>query len=138
VRPGQKDITEEEALAKAQAILKELAAGGDFAVIARRDSDDAGSGVSGGDLGTFSRGRMVPSFEEVAFKLEIGQVSEPVKTMFGYHIIKVVERQSKTLEQAKPEIEKKLGPEAAAKAVEDLRKNTNIVIDPQFAGEVKK
>jgi parvulin-like peptidyl-prolyl isomerase len=137
VKPGQKDLTEEEALHKALEIRKELAAGGDFAAIARRDSDDGGSGVQGGDLGTFTRGRMVPSFEEAAFKLPIGQVSEPVKSMFGYHVIRVAARDVRAFEQARPEIEKKLGPEAAAKAVESMQKNTNIVIDPQVL-EVKK
>jgi len=138
VRPGQKDLTEEEALAKAQALRKEILAGGDFAAIAKRDSDDAGSGVQGGDLGTFHRGQMVPSFEEVAFTLPVGQISEPVKTMFGYHLIKVASRDAKKLEDARAEIEKKLRPEAAMKAVDTLQKSMNVVIDPQYLGEAPK
>jgi peptidyl-prolyl cis-trans isomerase C len=135
MKPGQKDLTEEQALAKANGILKELNAGGDFSAIARRDSDDGGSGAYGGDLGTFSRGRMVPSFEEVAFKQPIGQLSQPVKTSFGYHIIKVIARDLKTYEQAKADIEKKLRPEAAMRTMDSIRKSTNVVIAPELAGE---
>jgi peptidyl-prolyl cis-trans isomerase C len=138
VRPGQKDLTEEEALAKAQALRKEILAGGDFAAIAKRESDDAGSGAQGGDLGVFHRGQMVPSFEEAAFALPIGQLSEPVKTMFGYHLIKVSQRDAKSLADVRAEIDKKLRPEAAMKAVEGLQKSTNVVIDPQLLGEEKK
>jgi len=135
VRPGQKDLTDEEALAKAQAVRKELLAGGDFAAVAKRDSDDAGSGLQGGDLGTFHRGQMVPTFEEAAFSLPIGQLSEPVKTTFGYHLIKVSQRDSKSLADSRAEIEKKLRPGAAMKSVESLQKSTNVVIDPQLLGE---
>jgi peptidyl-prolyl cis-trans isomerase C len=138
VRPGMKELTETEALAKAQAVRKELLGGADFATVARRDSDDAGSGVQGGDLGVIRRGQMMPTFEEAAFSLKVGQVSEPVKTMYGYHIIKVSQREAKTIEQARADIEKKLRPEAAMKMVEALQKSTNIVIDPQYAGEEKK
>jgi peptidyl-prolyl cis-trans isomerase C len=135
MKSGQKDLTEEQALAKANGILKELNEGGDFPAIARRDSDDGGSGAYGGDLGTFSRGRMVPSFEDVAFKLPIGQLSQPVKTNFGYHIIKVTARDAKTYEQAKADIEKKLRPEAAMRTMESIRKSTNVVIAPELSGE---
>jgi peptidyl-prolyl cis-trans isomerase C len=136
MKPGQKDLTEEQALEKANAILKELAAGGDFQAIARRDSDDGGSGAYGGDLGSFTRGRMVPSFEEVAFKLPVGQLSPPVKTTFGYHIIKVTQpREAKSLEQAKPDIEKKLKPESAMRAMESIRQSTNVVIAPELGGD---
>jgi len=138
VRPGQKDLTEEEALAKAQALRKEILAGADFAAVAKRDSDDAGSGVQGGDLGVFHRGQMVPSFEEAAFTLPVGQLSEPVKTMFGYHVIRVTQRDAKSLADARPDIEKKLRPEAAMKTVESLQKSANVVIDPQLTGEEKK
>ena len=138
VRQGQKDLTPEEALAKAQATYKELQAGADFATVAKRDSDDAGSGAQGGALGTFHRGQMVPEFEQVAFNQPVGQVGEPVKTMFGYHIIKVTQREAKSLADARAEIEKKLRPEEAMKAVDSLQKSTNVFIDPQFMGEEKK
>lgn len=67
-----------------------------FEVIAKKESEDLGSKDKGGDLGLFSRGRMVPEFEKAAFALAVGEVSEPVKTEFGYHLIKVEAKQPKT------------------------------------------
>ena len=80
--------TEEEALAEATRIKKELDEGLDFAEAAKKYSDDAANKDRGGDLGVFGRDRMVKPFEEKAFSMAIGDVSEPVKTQFGYHIIK--------------------------------------------------
>lgn len=73
---------------EAIAILDRIKKGEKFGKIAQEASIDSGSAKRNGDLGYFSRGMMVKPFEEVAFKLEIGQISEPVKTEFGYHIIK--------------------------------------------------
>ncbi|HKZ61047.1 MAG TPA: peptidylprolyl isomerase [Nitrososphaera sp.] len=73
---------------EALAILERLKKGESFANLAKELSIDKGSGKRGGDLGYFGRGMMVKPFEETAFKLEKGQMSEPVKTEFGYHIIK--------------------------------------------------
>ena len=72
-------------------IQKLLADGADFATLAETYSEDPGSAANGGDLGFFSKGMMVPEFEAAAFALEPGSVSEPVKTQFGYHLIKVDE-----------------------------------------------
>ena len=76
---------------EALAILERLKKGERFSKLAQDLSIDRGSGKRGGDLGYFTRGMMVKSFENIAFKLEKGQLSEPVKTEFGYHIIKRVE-----------------------------------------------
>lgn len=84
--------TQELALAKAISITQRLEAGEDFATLAEQFSDDEGSAARGGDLGFFSRGQMVAPFEEAAFSLPIGEISEPVKSDFGYHIIKVEEQ----------------------------------------------
>jgi peptidyl-prolyl cis-trans isomerase D len=73
-------------------IRGEIEAGADFEELARAVSEDQGTAENGGDLGTFGRGRMVAPFEEVAFALEPGQVSDPVITPFGWHLIKVEER----------------------------------------------
>jgi len=77
--------------ARARALREEIRAGADFAELARRHSADA-SAAQGGELGRFPRGRMVPGFEAVAFALEPGEVSEPVRTEFGWHLVKVEAR----------------------------------------------
>jgi peptidyl-prolyl cis-trans isomerase C len=73
----------------AKKILGQLKKGGDFSKIAKEKSIDTGSAKNGGDLGFFSRGQMVPEFEKAAFSLKEGELGGPVKTQFGYHIIKV-------------------------------------------------
>ncbi len=80
--------TEEEAVD----IRKELEQGGEFESLAKKYSTEPGADQSGGELGFFPRGRMVPEFEEAAFSLSVGEISQPVKTQFGYHLIKVEEK----------------------------------------------
>ncbi len=134
LRTGQKELSDEEALAKANEIRKQLAAGGDFISLAKAESDDSGSGANGGDLGNFKHGQMVGEFEKAAFALPVGQISEPVKTQFGYHIIKVEEKQSKTLDETKAEIGDKLRPEAAKKEVDEIRKKSAVTFDEGYFG----
>lgn len=83
------------ALKKAKALLAEAKAGKDFAALAKASSMDPGSAARGGDLGWFGKGRMVKQFEEAAFKAKIGQLVGPVRTPFGYHIIKVLAKDSR-------------------------------------------
>jgi parvulin-like peptidyl-prolyl isomerase len=132
VRPGQKDLTEEEALAKVQDLRKRILAGEDFAKLAREESDDSGSGANGGDLGSFRHGQMVPTFEQAAFAMQPGDLSEPVKSPFGYHLIKVEAKESKSFEEVRPEMERRMRPEQAQKALEELQKKTKVVLDPDF------
>jgi peptidyl-prolyl cis-trans isomerase C len=134
LREGQKDLTEAEALAKAQEIHKRLVAGEDFAKVAKAESDDTGSGANGGSLGSFTKGRMVPAFEQAAFSQAVGQISEPVKTQFGFHIIKVEEHSSKTLDEVRPQIEQQIKPQMTQKAVDDIRNATQVVINEQYFG----
>lgn len=79
-------------LALANELRQRLLAGEDFAALAAEYSDDPGSAANGGDLGWFGKGQMVAPFEEAAFSLPIGEISEPVKSDFGYHLIEVLER----------------------------------------------
>jgi peptidyl-prolyl cis-trans isomerase D len=80
------------ALARAQQIRQEIVGGADFAEVARRESKDPGSAQTGGDLGTFGRGQMVGAFDSVAFSLPVNEISQPVETQFGLHLIQVQER----------------------------------------------
>lgn len=133
-REGKPELSEEQALAKVQEIRKKLLAGGDFAAIAKAESDDTGSGANGGELGTFGHGQMVPEFEKAAFALPVGQVSEPVKTQFGYHLIRVDKQEKKSFEEARTEIETRLKPEVAGQAVEKLRKEATVTMDDAYFG----
>lgn len=83
------DQDEDEQLAKAKALIGQLNDGTDFAELAKENSQDPGSAANGGSLGAISRGEMVPEFEDAAFNLELGEISAPVRSQFGYHIIKI-------------------------------------------------
>ncbi|HKD80633.1 MAG TPA: peptidylprolyl isomerase [Candidatus Angelobacter sp.] len=101
----------DEARAKAQDVLKQVKAGGDFAVLAKKYSQDPGSKDNGGELGTgwITRGQTVPEFEKVAFSQSKGQISDLVQTEFGFHIIQTEDKEEahlKPLSEVKPEIEK--------------------------------
>ena len=137
LKKDAKDLTPEEALAKAQELEKKLAAGADFATLAKTDSDDAGSAEHGGDLGFASRAQFVPEFSKVAFDLPVGQVSAPVKTSFGYHLIKVDERRAKPLEAVRGKIEDTLKTELAQKKVEEIRNGAGTTINEAYFGKPK-
>jgi peptidyl-prolyl cis-trans isomerase D len=96
LEPDADEAAVDAALQEAQDAIRRIKGGEAFAAVARELSDDPGSADSGGDLGFFSRGLMTPAFEEVAFSLSPGELSEPVKTPFGYHVIEVLEIQPET------------------------------------------
>lgn len=110
------DQTRAEALAAIEGLAARIEEGEDFAELARAHSED-GSASAGGDLGSFGRGRMVPSFEKAAFDLAINETSAVVESQFGYHLIQAYDRQeasTRSLEEAREEIIDKLASEAAA------------------------
>src|SRR6185436_2746042 len=74
----------------AKTVLARLKRGSDFGELAKENSTDTGSGAKGGDLGWFGKGAMVAEFENAAFSMKIGEISEPIKSQFGYHIIQVL------------------------------------------------
>src|SRR5262245_18328993 len=116
--------TEEEA----KAILEQLKAGADFATLAKEKSKDPGA-ADGGDLGYFVKDQMVPEFAEVAFKMYPGQLSNPVKTQFGWHIIKVEDKRTKPIpefEKVKDQIEAFLMRKAQTEFVSKLRQTAKI------------
>jgi peptidyl-prolyl cis-trans isomerase C len=113
---------------EAKAILAQLKGGADFAALAKEKSKDPGA-AEGGDLGYFTKEQMVPEFAEVAFKLNKGQLSDPVKTQFGWHIILVEDKRIKptpTFEQVKPQIDNYIAHRAQAELVENLRKTATV------------
>jgi peptidyl-prolyl cis-trans isomerase D len=112
-----------EVKAKAEQVLKEAKGGADFAALAKKYSEDEASAKQGGDLDFFAKGKMVPAFDEVAFALEPGQISDLVKTQYGYHIIKVTDKKpasTRSLDEVRAQIADELGYERAqARAGDD-------------------
>jgi peptidyl-prolyl cis-trans isomerase D len=108
-----------QAREEAQALLKRVREGADFAELAREHSDDPGSASEGGDLGFFARGVMTPEFEERAFSLEPGEVSDVVRTPFGFHIIKLLEIRASEVPPLE-EVRDELAAEVKRRAAEDL------------------
>ncbi|MCU1336143.1 MAG: PpiC-type peptidyl-prolyl cis-trans isomerase [Bryobacterales bacterium] len=135
LREGHKELTDAEALAKAKEVRAKIVAGAKFEEVAKIESDDTGSGENGGDLGTFGQGQMVPEFDEVVFKAPVGQVTEPIKTAYGYHLILIEERKSKPFEDARAEIEQKIRPDIGKKAIDALKAKTPVVYDDAYFGK---
>jgi peptidyl-prolyl cis-trans isomerase C len=131
---GKPELSDDEARAKAEAIRKRIVGGEDFAKIAQTESDDISSGEKGGDLGEFKRNMMVPPFEKAAFALKPGDISDPVLTPFGYHIIQVQTHTFKSLAEMKPEILAQLKPTEARKAVTELTDKAKYDISDSYFG----
>jgi peptidyl-prolyl cis-trans isomerase D len=127
---------------RAEDILKQVKGGADFAALAKKVSEDKGSAANGGDLDYFARGRMVPEFEEVAFKLEPGQISDLVKSQFGYHIIKVVDKKpgsTRSLDEMRTQIQQQLSTQTAdQRLTEQARNLENRINDPGDLDAVAK
>jgi len=133
LKAGGKDLTDAEALAKITEVRAKIVAGAKFEDLAKAESDD--NPALAGDLQPFTKGKMAPPFEKAAFEAKVGEVTEPVKTQFGYHIILVESHTTKTFDQARPEIEQKIKPQLAQQALTDLKKKTNIVYDENYFGK---
>ncbi|HEV8394492.1 MAG TPA: peptidyl-prolyl cis-trans isomerase [Vicinamibacterales bacterium] len=101
---------------RAEALLARVKGGADFAELAKNESEDEGSKKSGGDLGFFGKGRMVPEFETAAFAMQPGQTSDLVRSQFGFHIIRVVEKkagETRPLDQVRQQIQDQLAQQQA-------------------------
>jgi peptidyl-prolyl cis-trans isomerase C len=115
--------------AEAKTIVTEVNKGTDFAELARQKSKDPGAAAEGGDLGWFGKDQMVPEFADAAFKMNKGQVSEPVKTQFGWHIIKVEDKRTKPVPEfakVKDQIETFVMRKAQADYVAKLREGAKV------------
>src|SRR3981189_1271693 len=125
---------------EAKAIKAELNKGADFAELAKKKSKDPGAS-DGGDLGFFTKDQMVPEFSAVAFTLEPGKISDPVKSQFGWHVIKVEEKRSRKapdFEQVKAQIETYVTRKAQADYVAKLREGAKVERMDQAAAEPAK
>ena len=125
---------------EAKAIEAELKKGTDFAELAKTKSKDPGA-ADGGDLGFFTKDQMVPEFSAVAFALEPGKISDPVKSQFGWHVIKVEEKRNRKapdFEQVKPQIETYVTRKAQAEYVTKLRESAKIERMDQASNESAK
>jgi peptidyl-prolyl cis-trans isomerase C len=129
---GQEEVRARHILVEsedeAKTVLTELKGGADFATLAKEKSKDPGA-AQGGDLGYFSKEQMVPEFADVAFKMYAGQLSNPVKTQFGWHIIKVEDkrvRQAPEFDKVKDQIESYMMRKAQTEYVTKLRQAAKI------------
>jgi peptidyl-prolyl cis-trans isomerase C len=114
---------------EAKAVLAEIKKGTDFAELAKQKSKDPGAAAEGGDLGYFGKSQMVPEFAEAAFKMNKGDVSDPIKTQFGWHIIKVEDKRNKpapTFADVKEQIETFVARRAQAEYIAKLRQTAKI------------
>ena len=122
---------------KIEGLLKQAKAGGDFAALAKENSDDPGSKIRGGDLGFFDRNTMVKEFADAAFALKVGDISGVIETQYGYHIIKVTDRQKGGLtpfDKAKADIvtalQNKKKSELFRQLIEKIKAQAKIVYPP--------
>ena len=129
---GQEEVRARHVLVEsedeAKALLEQLKNGADFATLAKEKSKDPGA-AEGGDLGYFTKDQMVPEFADVAFKMYPGQLSNPVKTQFGWHVIKVEDRRTKQppeFEKVKDQIEAFLARKAQTDFITKLRQSAKV------------
>jgi len=134
VKPDASEAEKAEAMKKIKKVQEQLKKGDDFAEVAKKSSEGP-SASKGGDLGYFGRGQMVGPFEETAFSLEPGKVSDVVKTQFGYHLIKVTDKKPEStipFDAVKPRIEQYLKQEEVQKEIkkyiDNLRKEAKVEI----------
>lgn len=126
-----------ETLDEAEEVKAELDAEADFATLAQERSMDPGSGAQGGDLGCFERGQMVPEFEEAAFTAELNEVTEPVESDFGFHLILVSERhdaETIPLDEVRGEIREQLAQEQLGDKIEEVREASTVETFPEHLG----
>ena len=135
VEKGATADAKQKARARAEQIQAEVKKNpSSFAELAKKHSQDPGSAANGGDLGTFSRGSMVKAFDDAVFTMKVGEISPPVESEYGYHIIRVTgvtPGQTKSLEQVRPEIEKELKKQRAGRRFAEAAESFNNIVFEQ-------
>ncbi len=130
------DDKKAELKAKMEEILAKVKAGEDFATLAKEYSE-CPSASEGGDLGSFGKGQMVKEFEDAAFAMKVGEISDIVETQYGYHIIKVTDKKEESYDDMKDEIKSTLASEKYSKYVEKLKKDSTIGIKEDIVKSAK-
>ena len=131
-QPGKPELTEEQAKAKAEELKKQIEGGAKFEDVAKKESDDTGSGSNGGELGAFGHGQMVPEFEKAAFDAKVGDVIGPIRTQYGYHIIKVDSHEYTPFATVKSTIEKREHQKALQAKLESMKNDAKPVFNDAY------
>lgn len=128
LNPKSNDKLKQKSKAFAQTLLDSIKKGADFAELAKKNSDDPGSAMNGGDLGFVKRGIFYPEFESAAFKLNVGELSEVIESPVGFHIIEMLERRGESIHTRHILIKPKSDDEADLKAIEKLTEIRDSII----------
>jgi len=135
LRYSQDEVRASHVLVKTEAEAKEVygkaKAGEDFEVLAKKYSVDPSAAQNMGDLGFFTRSRMVPAFADAAFSMKAGEISQPVKTPFGYHVIKVVEKKAGKevkFSDVKDQVRSDFQNESVGELIADLKKKNKVIV----------
>lgn len=127
---GSKSLSPEAARAKAQSLRQQILDGADFAQLTQKNSDDPGSATRGGDVGFLKRGTNVPPFEQAAFALNPGQISDVVETPYGFHIIKMESR--RTFEEVKDQVVARVRQNKGKEKLAELTKQVSPVVNESY------
>jgi peptidyl-prolyl cis-trans isomerase C len=123
---------------EARALKRRLDSGADFAELARNVSKDARSGPAGGDLGYFTKERMIPEIAATAFKLRVNQISEPVRSSYGYHLVKLTDiREAKKFDELSPPVLDEVRRAVLQKEIKALRAANEVTVDTQKLNRLK-
>lgn len=137
--PGEKKMTEVEAKAKAENLVKQIRAGADFAELAKANSDEKNSAAKGGEFGSIRRGDTIPEDIKTAiFALKPGEVSDPIRQANGFYILKVDERTTQSFKDVQPQIAQEIKQERYQQWMQGLQKQFEVTIEnPAFFGQQK-
>ncbi len=131
---SQPELTEAQAQAKADEVYKRVSGGEDFATVAKAESADRGSAVQGGELSAYTKGQMVKPFEEAAAKLKINEISPPVRSQFGWHIIQLQARTTPSAGEIKGDLKDRVAQAKLEETIEKARSQSKPMLDESYFG----